>query len=73
MPCSGCSALHGGNPNSKKKEKFYKDLELPQVRILNDITLLLSLKFECANYLFPTSSILFTIHVPAEYWFSIFC
>ena len=24
MPCSGCSALHGVNPNQKKKKKKYQ-------------------------------------------------
>ena len=25
MPCSGCSALHGGNPNNKKVSKLATD------------------------------------------------
>ena len=46
---------------NKSKNYFYKDLELKKGRILlSYITWLLPLKFECANYVFPISSISFT-------------
>ena len=32
MSCSGCSALHGVNPNLKKKKKIRKPFSRPVVR-----------------------------------------
>ena len=38
MPCSGCSALHGVNPNQKKKEKKEKRKHFKPWHILKETT-----------------------------------
>ena len=49
MPRSGCSALHGLNPNLKKKKKnlsnFWRTLEIPLINC--EVNLILTLSKDC--------------------------